>query len=155
MKACRGLRRPGHVSLYDWFRPKVRVRPCGCWSLPGVSSNSAGRPHARKGDRLFYLARVFYEEEVGPIPDGLMLAHNCLHKWCVNPRHCRPATRSDNFRDEYRAGVGAKSKFTPKDIRAIRRAHKDGERVTAIARRLGVQHPCISRIINGERWSYV
>ena len=40
--------------------------------------------------------RVMYEEAYGPIPAGLELDHLCRNRWCVNPHHLEPVTRSEN-----------------------------------------------------------
>ena len=42
--------------------------------------------------------RVVYEEEVGPIMNGLMLDHVCRRRNCVNPMHLEPVKQSANER---------------------------------------------------------
>ena len=48
--------------------------------------------------------RWVYEQEVGAIPDGLMIRHLCHNKRCVNPAHLEPGTMKDNRQDDIDAG---------------------------------------------------
>ena len=45
-----------------------------------------------------YAYRVSFEQFVGPIPQGLVLDHQCEQPACVNPRHLEPMTHGDNSR---------------------------------------------------------
>jgi len=42
--------------------------------------------------------RVMYEHEVGPIPEGLVIDHDCRRHACVNTAHMEPVTRPENTR---------------------------------------------------------
>lgn len=42
--------------------------------------------------------RWAYQRLVGPIPEGLTIDHRCHNRRCVNPRHLRPLSRSENGR---------------------------------------------------------
>lgn len=40
--------------------------------------------------------RVFYEHNVGPIPEGYVIDHLCRNRKCVNPAHMEPVTAEEN-----------------------------------------------------------
>lgn len=50
--------------------------------------------YGRKGNLLAH--RVAYEEQVGPIPEGLQLDHLCRNRACVNVAHLEPVTHREN-----------------------------------------------------------
>ena len=50
------------------------------------------------GSKLQMAHRWVYEQEIGPIPDGLMLEHWCRVRSCCNPNHLEPTTQSVNER---------------------------------------------------------
>lgn len=67
-----------------------------CWPWRG-SHTSGGRPQVNLNGRPWYVYRLLYEEEIGPIPDSLTLDHAvCDNGWCCNPHHCKPATNGAN-----------------------------------------------------------
>ena len=41
--------------------------------------------------------RLYYEELVGPIPEGLVTDHLCRNRDCVNPGHLEPVTNRENI----------------------------------------------------------
>ena len=64
-----------------------------CWEWRGRLDRSG---YGRHGWKLAH--RVVWEEEVGPIPEGLTLDHLCVNPPCVNPSHLEPVTASENLR---------------------------------------------------------
>jgi hypothetical protein len=46
--------------------------------------------------KQYYVHRVLYEALIGPVPDGLVLDHECCHRGCVNPYHLEPVTVKEN-----------------------------------------------------------
>jgi hypothetical protein len=42
---------------------------------------------------------VAFEALIGPIPDGLLVRHDCDNPLCVNPEHLRTGTDRDNAQD--------------------------------------------------------
>lgn len=113
--AChKRLRRAG--VLQDRY-PRVIQRPAyylgqidqsdleACWPWPG-QIKPTGYGYAGIAG---YAHRWVYEQRVGPIPDGMVLDHEChnqdpacdggfgcLHRRCVNPAHVAPKTNPEN-----------------------------------------------------------
>jgi hypothetical protein len=53
--------------------------------------------------------RVFYEEHVGPIPEGMVIDHLCRECACVNPDHLEPVTiRENTLRGEGLSSVNSR-----------------------------------------------
>ena len=64
-------------------------KPCRLWPGP-VHTNGYGMNRGRLAHR------VAYEEEVGPIPEGLVLDHLCRNRLCTEPSHLEPVTQREN-----------------------------------------------------------
>ena len=106
-------------------------------------------------------SRVMCEIAHGlPPGEGYDAAHSCGVRACCNPIHLRWATRAENCADTaehgraYRGNRHAWASLSEEDVRQIRKLaghvlQKD------IAAQFGVRQSQISRIISGERWSWV
>lgn len=105
---CRECSVPG--SPADRFWPKVDRRgPSDCWPWLGRTFRGYGK-FEYEGGQLAH--RFAYEQEVGPIPVGLVVDHtchtadatcrlgtDCPHRRCVNPAHLRCVTATENSRE--------------------------------------------------------
>ena len=85
-----------------FWRQVARGEPGDCWRWLGGTRKGYGR-FKLKG-RMVTAHRHAYELEVGPIPDGLFVLHECDNPSCVNPRHLFLGTQLDNIRDRDKKG---------------------------------------------------
>jgi hypothetical protein len=87
------------VALPDEIRETLDMN---CWEWQrGRIPDGYGVAFDRATRRHIGAHRVYYEELVGPIPDGMTIDHLCRNPACVNPGHLEPVTmRENNLRGE-------------------------------------------------------
>lgn len=66
-----------------------------CWVWTGVS-NSMGYGRSSFFGETRLVHRAVYEEQRGPVPEGLVLDHLCGTKRCFRPDHLEPVTQRTN-----------------------------------------------------------
>lgn len=110
--------------------------PCWMWQR-GKTTAGYGRT---EGD---YAHRLYYEQEHGPIPEGLFIHHLCRNKACVNPAHLETVSNAENVR----RGIG--TKLTAQDAREIRASPMGCRRLAAA---YGVHRTTIMQIRRGNTW---
>ena len=112
-------------------------------------------------DRKNYAAhRYVCEQAHGKPADGLHAAHSCGVRRCVNPRHLRWATHSENMKDRLIHGTHDRGerhkghKLTQEQVNEII-ALRGIESGKSLATRLGVSRALICRIQLGNNWKWV
>lgn len=130
----------------------------GCWDWIGACTGG-GYGAFRVGLKTRPAHRVAFELFVGPIPDGMQVLHSCDNPKCVNPRHLRAGTQSDNVKEAFdkgrvtNEGVNhSQHILTEKDVVAIRNSE---EPQTVLADRYGVARTTISSVQIGKSWRHV
>jgi HNH endonuclease len=144
-----------------------------CWEWQGAKQNTGYAQLMVKGKR-WLVHRYAWTLVHGPIPDDLLVLHNCYNRKCVNPSHLRLGTYSNNMQDMAdRTGSrilhasgesNPAAKLTWEQVDAIREevaevleaeaiygVPKRGY-LTRIARRYGVDRRTISNIAQSRRW---
>jgi len=102
--------------------------------------------------------RFAWELEKGPIPEGLIVLHQCDNKPCVNTDHLRIGTTQDNSDDCRERGqlpAGERNggaKLSAEDVREIRRRAANGSTHSALAREYGVHKTTITRAVSRRHW---
>ena len=94
----------------------------------------------------------------GPIPEGVLVLHDCDNRRCWNPKHLFLGNHLVNNRQAFSRGhqpIGEahrSAKLTAKQVRWIRRSKKSSH---ALAERLPVSSACIRRIRRHLTWKHL
>lgn len=97
----------------------------------------------------------------GPRPHRMEAAHSCNNKRCLNPRHLRWATHTENAQDrtlhgtQRRGETHNQSKLTEEQVLAIRRAYVSGVRQVPLSKQYGVTLSAINDIVHGRNWKHL
>lgn len=82
-------------------RVRMRVIQRGdheCWGWSG-NTDRLGYSKITNNSGTTYAHRIVFEIVNGPIPPGYEIDHICRNRSCVNPKHLRLATHSENLRN--------------------------------------------------------
>jgi hypothetical protein len=117
------------------------------------------------GDRRLRQAhRLTWEQERGPIPDGMYVLHRCDNPPCVNVEHLFLGTQFDNMRDAKAKGRGwhprgelnPKTHLTELQVREIRQRYAAGGiSQEKLGVRYGIRQSAVSAIVRGQTWQRV
>lgn len=147
----------GHATRRDI--PDYVADENGCWiwqrglSKGGYGLTGTGADAHRK----------MYEDQVGPIPQGMELDHLCRVRACVNPQHLEPVAPRENTRRgaglgglleevSRRASYRRARKLTPEQVHIIRSSERS---VRNLAQQLGVSHETVRAVRNRTHYKEV
>lgn len=108
--------------------------------------------HGAHGSQVHQLVMLTF---VGPPPAGTEVCHNDGNPANNALENLRYDTRSENIRDEYRAGRPPKGKTDIAIVREIRRRLSNGEKGSVIARDVGLSHTQVSKIKLGRTYAWL
>ncbi len=159
--ATAGRSSPGSAMAWvEGTALKCQSDECLAWPF---SKASRGYGNMHVDGRQIKAHRFICELAHGPAPNAdSVAAHSCGkgHLGCVNPRHLRWATPSENQMDRVAHGTSARgskcvaAKLTEADVLAIR---KNEERLSQkeLSARYGVAVGTIGGIAQGRAWTWL
>lgn len=98
------------------------------------------------GGRRLYAHRAMYEQEIGPIPEGLHLDHLCRQTKCIRPDHLEPVTHAKNLQR------GNGTKLTEDQVRTIREVPIGLFTTRELAAMYGISESHMSRVRRGVKY---
>lgn len=151
-------------SVVERIFQRVKKSPT-CWEWLGAKTRY-GHGRIKVEGKLHSPHRLIYEHYNGSLLAGIMVCHRCDNPACVRPSHLFAGNHSDNMKDcavKGRLGVqrdpsavqGEKrstSKLTDDAVREIRRSSLP---VKQLARKFGVHHSIVQKVIKRQRWAHV
>jgi hypothetical protein len=114
-----------------------------CWPWTG-GRNKDGYAIARVNGKVVYGHHFAYAFLFGPPPPGHEIRHMCHNRLCCNPYHYQSGTHIENLAD---SGL---VKLSDDQVAAARHRRAAGEKLSAIARSLGVSPNYISELVSGK-----
>jgi hypothetical protein len=135
--------------------------PDGCWECTSHSLDK-GYPKFTRENRKWFISRWMYTQNIGPIPEGMIVRHKCDNPMCINPTHLELGTPYDNSADMVARGrstVGKqwknKSRIPLEKIKEIKKALKDPikKSYATIGKKFGVSKNTVMSISKGWTWS--
>lgn len=145
---------------------RPELGPCWVWT-GGYHPFGYGRfMTCRRGTPKHYPAHRFaFLLQTSLDPKVVM--HKCDNPKCVRSDHLAAGTQSDNMRDcaakgrNYKGGnhrIGESvntARFTSAQVVALREDHARGSTYMALAKKYGVHHSSIQRIVQRKNWKHV
>lgn len=135
------------MANVDRFFDKVIIWPSGCWVwIRATSREGYGRIGVDGKSREAY--RVAYEWFIGPVPEGMVLHHECKAAWCVNPYHMSLTTPEEHQSHHRKTHCIYGHELSPENTRIL--STKPGRRIckTCESRRAAEYY---QRRIHGKR----
>lgn len=132
------------------LKPLVKLgkRADDCWEWLGPKT-AAGYGKKTFHGEDWMAHRWIWSQLFGPIPNGLVIHHECQNPSCVNPQHLRVCSQAENVRE------AVTSKLTASDVLEIKKAKPD-TRTPNLAATLAQRHGCSRQLIfdiwNGRAW---
>ncbi len=117
-----------------------------CWILRRTSKNKWGHCSVWLGGKEYSAHRRMYEQEVGPIPEGLELDHLCHQPSCVRPDHLEAVTHAVNIR---RSRLAKLTQEQVDYIRSTPLAPKE------LSEELGISRKTVHDIRSGRSWTAI
>lgn len=150
---------------YEWLKRSVLASADTCVLWPFTLS-SAGYGVVKDADGKKWMAHALALHLSKPMPSHDYLAlhapHDiCGNRNCVNPRHLRWGTHTENAADRIIDGTNAhganhgSARLTEADIATILDLRKSGMTQRQIAEIIRVDRSHISRILAGKKWTAI
>lgn len=150
-----------HGKSYSEFIRLLNMETdeCVVWPYSKAGQRKYGQVYAPSG--RFYAHELAMIHRVGPRPDGMYVLHGpCVSPACMNYRHLRYGTPTENNIDRRRDGtapIGAnnpQAKLSDEIVQQLKNRYRNGEAQRSLAAEYGVSVMTVNRAIRGESWNH-
>lgn len=150
----------GEARRFLDYAASFQSDECLLWPFSSIGPNGYAR--AELDGRAMNAHRAVCELAHGvPQDDSLVAAHSCRNRACVNPRHLRWATVSENQADRVRDNTSnrgercAAAHLTEVDVRNIKSLLAHGQKTRIVAEKFGVHDNTVRDIKFGRTWAWL
>ncbi|SRR6266404_1921173 len=117
----------------------------GCWLWIGAKNCPYGYGRFAIGGTQKLAHVLMFKHVNGEIPTGMVVAHSCDNKPCVNPNHLELKTNGENQTDAYRRNVRTSKggprhtiPMTKEVVERMKEMRRSGKTYDSIAKVIGV-----------------
>lgn len=145
----------------EWIANAISIETDECIEWPFGRKGGYGFLNDGDGGTITASRLVCLEVYGDPPSPHLEAAHSCGNRGCCNKRHLRWATYAENNADKKLHGTHLEgeghpcSRFTEKEVIAMRRAYASGDTYASIAHRYDADISHIRHIVIGDIWKSV
>jgi hypothetical protein len=139
----------------------VVIKTETCWLYVGNLHEKGYGKFYYHGHQEF-AHRVSWEWEYGPIPEGLLVCHDCDVPNCVRPDHLWLGTNQENVIDCVRKGRwdkrglrNSQAQLNEEIVREIRLLAAQGVRQCEIGRQIGIPRGHVHAVVKRKLWAHV
>jgi hypothetical protein len=151
------------LPLHLYLETRTRVdAETGCWSwiTPHKTGWSTAR-HTTLPNGTASIGAASWFCFFGPIPEGLMVCHECDNGHCGNPEHLFLGTDAENARDcviKGRNSFGEKhpaAKLTSEAVLKMKKLRAAGATYEKLAQSFGLSMSNVWNAVNGKSWKHL
>lgn len=167
--SCGCLKKPGPLEADERTKDKllknsIWVGECLEWQgyIPNKDVHY-GMLYYPKTKKYHSVHRLSYLLFVGNIPDNMCILHSCDNNKCINPKHLRIGTKSDNSNDmvkrkrhpylqKNKSENHHNAKLNKDQVKEIIKLREEGKTYKTISQLYSVHLSMIAYICTGKNW---